>query len=100
MSTLAEEMGLALDEGRAIAEVACDAAEAEHLLDAVRLLEALLQLNPLDSAAQTILGTVFESLERWVDADRAYSAAIEQNHPGAKARRSQLRTRRTEAFRP
>jgi tetratricopeptide (TPR) repeat protein len=97
MSTLAESMGLTLEEGRAIAEVACDAAQAGQLSDAVALLEAVVVLNPRDSAAQTLLGTVYESLERWDDADKAYSAATDSGHPLAQLKRGELRLRRNDA---
>lgn len=96
MGTLAESMGLTLEEGRAIAEVACDAAEAGQWGDAAALLEAVVALNPRDSAAQTLLGAAYESLERWEDADRAYGAATESGHPTAQLKRGELRLRRND----
>jgi thioredoxin-like negative regulator of GroEL len=97
MSTLAESMGLTLEEGRAIAEVACEAAQAGQVSDAAALLEAVVVLNPRDSAAQTLLGTLYESLERWDDADKAYGAATDSGHPTALLKRGELRLRRSDA---
>lgn len=97
MSTLAQDIGLTEEEGRAIAQAACDAAEAGDLEGAQKLFEALLTLNPEDTASQAALGTVYQKLEKWAEADAAYTVAIERNgHPFALVNRGELRLKRSD----
>jgi predicted Zn-dependent protease len=94
-TTLAESIGLTLSEARAIAQVACDAAEAGDLEGSRSVLESLVAINPLDCAVQAALGTVYQKLEMLPEAEAAYSAAVDRgDHSIARINRAELRLKR------
>jgi tetratricopeptide (TPR) repeat protein len=93
--TLAEEIGLTLEEARAIAQVACDAAEAGDLEGSKVVLESLVALNPRDRAVYAALGTVYQKLDLLPEAEAAYTAAITGGeHRMARINRAELRLKR------
>jgi len=97
-TTLAESIGLTFEEARAIAQVACDAAEAGDLEGSRGVLESLVAINPLDCAVQAALGTVYQKLEMLPEAEAAYSAAVDRgDHAIARINRAELRLKRGDA---
>ena len=94
-TTLAESIGLTLAEARAIAQVACDAAEAGDLEGSRSVLESLVAINPKDCAVRAALGTVYQKLELLPEAEAAYTVAVERgDHPIARINRAELRLKR------
>lgn len=95
--TAAEEIGLTFEEARAMAQVACDVAEAGDLEASRTVLESLVALNPRDCAVQAALGTVYQKLDLLSEAEAAYSAAIDLGgHMLARIHRAELRLKRSD----
>ena len=94
--TLAETIGFTWSDAMTISEMAFDLVEAGNLDSAITLFHGLLALNPKHAAIQAALGAVYEKQGRLVEAEQAYSEAIEQNPETVLARvnRGALRLRR------
>jgi Flp pilus assembly protein TadD len=68
--------GLRLDEVRAVAQLACDLAQAGALDPARTVFEGLTLLDPSDASAWAALGTVHQKLGQALAAERAWAEAL------------------------
>jgi Flp pilus assembly protein TadD len=94
--TWAEVEGFTWMRARLAMTAGCELAAAERLDEAAVVFEALVALNPKDSASQAALGTVYQKLGRPADAEAAYSAALrlDPQNAVAFANRGELRLKR------
>jgi Flp pilus assembly protein TadD len=68
--------GLRLDELRAVAQLACDLAQAGALEAARTMFDGLTLLDPSDASAWAALGTVHQKLGHSHEAERAWAEAL------------------------
>jgi Flp pilus assembly protein TadD len=94
--TWAEVEGFTWMRARLAMTAGCELAAAERLDESAVVFEALVAMNPKDSASQAALGTVYQKLGRPADAEAAYSAAlgIDPKNAVALSNRGELRLKR------
>ena len=96
--TWAEVEGMTAAEACGIAQTACELASEGKLEQARVLLEGLVASNPLDAAARSALGTVFQKLGRIEEAMAEYDGALtmDPRNVVALANRGELKLRRND----
>lgn len=94
--TLAEQMGLTLQQARDMAERGCEFAADGMLEEAAGIFEGLLLMNPKDSANWAALGTVYQKAKQLADAEFAYERclALDTDNVIALTNLGELKTRR------
>ncbi len=94
--TLAEQMGLTLQQARDMAERGCEFAADGQLEEAAQIFEGLLLMNPKDSANWAALGTVYQKAKQLADAEFAYEKclALDQDNVIALTNLGELKVRR------
>jgi Flp pilus assembly protein TadD len=93
--TWAEVEGMTAAQAHHIAKIGCDLAARGRLDDARIIFEGLVAGNPKDSSAQAALGTVYQRLQRRVDARACFDRALAlfPDNVVALANRGELRLR-------
>jgi Flp pilus assembly protein TadD len=93
--TVAQRIGMTLNQSRAIAQIGCDLASAGRLEEARVIFSGMVTLNPLDSAAAGALGSVLQKLGRIDEAKDEFTRAlaIDPKNVVALCGRGELRMR-------
>lgn len=76
MTTLAQYIGITVDQAQAITSQAFDLMDAGNLEGAAVIFNGLLTLNPHDASAQAALGSVLHQQGKLSEARAAYDSAI------------------------
>ena len=96
--TLAQQFGITGADAQRLSELGCDLIDSGDLEGAASIFSGLLVLNPYDANSRAAYGSVLERLERFTEAERAYSEAIETDAACELARlnRGVMRLRRND----